>query len=226
MSLIKKRSVARVGPAKMIADFSTPFGLHLYRYGLWDDTLAILGKLLKHGDTFVDCGAHQGLFTVVAAAIVGSAGSVIAFEPVPSSAAMLVENVRLNGFENVQVIKCALADTEGTRQFFISGGAAGTSSFVLGEGTEIIVDTTTLDRAIGDLPVRLVKVDVEGAELAVLRGADKLLASDADWIIEIEPSNLARQGTRTEDLVDVLTSSGRRCTPLAAPNYLFFRPSG
>jgi FkbM family methyltransferase len=209
----------------MIADFSTPFGLHLYRYGLWDDSLAILRKLLKPGDTFVDCGAHQGLFTVVAAAIVGSTGSVIAFEPVPRSAAMILDNVQLNQFQNVRVMRCALADTEGTRPFFISAGAGGTSSFVLSEGTEITVDTTTLDRALGDRLVRLVKVDVEGAEVAVLRGATKLLASDADWIIEIEPAHLARQGTSSEDLVDVLRSSGRICTPLSAPNYLFFRPS-
>jgi FkbM family methyltransferase len=208
----------------MLADLSTPFGLQLYRYGIWDESLGALTRILKPGDTFVDCGANQGLFTVVAAALVGSAGSVIAFEPVLRSAERLRDNVELNGFQNVEIVGAALADVEGQRPFFVSAGAAGTSSFVLDEGTEVTVQTTTLDAALGEMPVRLVKMDVEGAEVAVLRGATKLLASDASWIVEIEPAHLARQGATADALVTILESSGRLGRPLSSPNYLFYRP--
>jgi FkbM family methyltransferase len=161
---------------------------------------------------------------MVAAAVVGPEGSVIAFEPVPRNSDMLLRNVSLNGFQNVRVMKCALADVEGSSTFFVSDGAAGTSSFVLSEGSEMTVDTTTLDAALGKDPVKLVKVDVEGAEVAVLRGATNLLAGGAIWIIEIEPVHLARQGATAEELLRMLKASGRVCRPLSPPNYLFFRP--
>ncbi len=215
----------RVGPAKFVAHLTEPFGLRLYRYGFWDASLSSLIQILREGDTFVDCGAHEGLFSVVAAARVGRCGSVIAFEPVPMLAERLEENVRINGFENVRIVGSALSDAEGRRKFVVAPSAAGTSSFVLDGGEEIIVDTTTLDVALERGEARLVKIDVEGAEVAVLRGARKLLSSDAAWIVEIEPAHLARHGATADELIQLLTASGRVSKPLSPPNYLFFRPA-
>ena len=216
-----RSAVVHVGPVLMNADLSTPFGLGLYRYGCWDETLQTVVDLLNPGDTFVDCGANQGLFSMIAAATVGPSGRVIAFEPVAKSVAALGKNISLNGFANVLVLPVALADTVGQRSFFVTEGGGGTSSFVLDEGDEVMVPVTTLDSSLDDEKVRVVKVDVEGAEVALLKGANKLLEGDSAWIIEIEAKHLVRNGTSVEELVQLLSSTGRVGRPLSPPNWLF-----
>lgn len=134
-------------------------------------------KTVAAGSCVLDVGANVGFYTLLASVIVGAQGRVFAFEPVPANVAYLREHIRANGISNVEVFDVAVSDDEG-RKFFKSG----TDKYFLGrlspEG-ELAVNCVSLDgmRTRRELrPPNLIKIDVEGAELAVLQGAAQLLA--------------------------------------------------
>ncbi len=135
----------------------------------------------RPGMTVFDLGAHHGLYTLGLARRVGPTGRVVAFEPCPVNHRLVTRNVELNGFSPwVRVEPCAVSDRSGTAEIrfdeadFQSGNLrpAGEAS-----PRRAQVPVTTLDAwcAEHDVYPQLVKVDVEGLELEVLRGADRLL---------------------------------------------------
>lgn len=138
-----------------------------------NDQLAarLVVRLADRGETFVDVGAHIG--SVVAEVRRHSPGvTIIAVEAIPEKA----ERLRAK-FPDVRVESCALAEQEGTASFFVDLDRPGYSSLARGEGRvrEIEAPLRTLDGLIGDGRADVVKIDVEGAELGVLRGAEALL---------------------------------------------------
>lgn len=153
--------------------------------------VAWLKEWLKAGDTFWDIGANWGWISLPAARIVGTSGRVIAIEPSPSNAAWLKRHIALNQCENiVTVIKAAVCEQHGGEVNFtlLNDGHSPSnslmfSSSVNGESPEVSrllsVPAISLDGLLveqGRAP-NLVKIDVEGAELKVLKGATKLLSS-------------------------------------------------
>ena len=149
-----------------------------------------LGELLKPGDVVFDVGANIGFFTILCSRLVGDGGRVYAFEPMPENADTLRHNIALNGLSNVTVVEKALSSSTGHAELFVSRWSAFHSLNVEGAskrehlgpqaGEPIAVETVTLDEflAAGDVPAPdLVKVDVEGAELAVLQGMRHTLES-------------------------------------------------
>jgi FkbM family methyltransferase len=207
------------GQSRIEVDVRTRFGYTLYRYGHHDPDISLVRRLLASGDVFVDGGAHIGLFTLVAAAKVGLTGQVFAFEPAPETRRQLLRNVELSGFSQVDVSPMALADRRETRSFTaFDENAWGSSSFAppgeLSGGKVEQVQTVLLDEAIPDVyrsRLRLLKLDLEGAEYAALRGAQEILAAcQPDLLIEMEPENLARQGASASTLCDLLKSYGYR----------------
>lgn len=119
--------------------------------------------------TFVDVGAHLG--SVVAAVRQATAAKVIAFEAMPDKAAALARR-----FPDVTVHACALGDADGTASFFVVPAASGYSSLIKSaESVEIEVPLRRLDDLVTE-HVDTIKVDVEGAELGVLRGAERLIS--------------------------------------------------
>lgn len=202
------------GRARVRADLSTALGLQLFRYGAEDLDLELIGALLRPGDLFVDGGANLGLFSLVAASAVGPTGAVVAFEPATETADRLEANLALNGYRWVQVQRVALADRPGERTFTVFGGnAAGLSSFApqaQGGGEVRSVPVSTLDASLGPLAarVRLVKLDLEGAEQAALRGASGLLGYGPDLLVEVEDGHLRRQGSSRSELLGLLRDAG------------------
>lgn len=145
--------------------------------------VAYLRHTLKPGDTFVDAGANIGFYTVLGAKLVGSEGRVIAIEMMPDTAERLTEHVGLNRLANVSIVRAALADTSGgVVEASVPDGRFGQASIANGRAGEpgvrrISVQTQTLDELLHDLPaVRLLKMDLEGAELPALRGARNVLS--------------------------------------------------
>jgi FkbM family methyltransferase len=211
------------GRSRIEVDVRTPFGYAVYRYGHPDPDIGLVRRLLAPGDIFVDGGSHIGFYALVAAAKVGAQGRVIAFEPAERTRLNLLRNVALSKFDWVEVRPNALSDQVQTRTFYTFGEEAwGSSSFappdtVDGRRAEQ-VETTTLDQALTgtDLSrVRLLKLDVEGAELAALRGATRLLSeAHPDLLFEAEPDHLDRQGASLEAILTLLGPFG----------YVFFRP--
>jgi len=179
----------------------------------------LVRELLHAGDTFVDVGANLGWFTVLGAACVGAAGRVFAFEPSPQLHDHLLVNLRLNGFDNVTAERLALADRSGRALLSrASPRNAGTASLLKGPVRDPLateVPVTALDEyrsRIGIGAIRLMKIDVEGAEMDVLIGARKTLADRVcDFVlIEVVEEHLRRRGLTCSDLLGLLRDSGYR----------------
>jgi FkbM family methyltransferase len=205
------------GRSRIVADLSTSVGLILYRYGHVDPEMALLRTLLSPGDVFVDGGANVGLMTLVAAAQVGRTGTVIAFEPSSRTRRMLTRNVELNAFDWVRIQPDALDSGPGERKFVARrGNAAGLSSFAPAEATSKddveLVHTVSLDEALAAVDAKrltLIKLDLEGAELAALRGSLRVLeTAGPDLIVEVEEPHLRRQGASSREVLDLVKGQG------------------
>jgi FkbM family methyltransferase len=167
--------------------------------GLEPGTRRIIIRLLAPGMTFIDVGANIGLLTLAGARAVGSNGKVLAIEPVPLAFDLLNRGLAINELEHRVETKCqALGARAERRKFFVSP-VLGHSSFfhsqasVNGSASEIEVDVVPLDDLIpAGERVDVVKIDVEGAELAVLDGMSRVISDNPDLAIiaEFGPSHL------------------------------------
>jgi FkbM family methyltransferase len=148
------------------------------------------GAGLEPGGTVLDVGGQIGLFTVLAARRVGPEGRVIVLEPEPSNHALLLRNVALNRLHNVIVIRKAASSGPGVRSLSLSPVNPGIHSLSFRVGDRAIeVETVTLDqlaKEAGLAEVSLLKVDVEGEELEVLKGAATLLPLTRHVVLEVD----------------------------------------
>ena len=204
------------GASRIVAELDTSLGRGLYRYGYEDPDLDLVSRILASGDWFIDGGANVGLFSLVAARRVGSSGRVFAFEPAVATRSRLERNIAINQYDWIESRTEALGEKRGSASFFaFSGNGSGVSSFAPAtrEGAESqVVPVESIDRAMTDYPgapLRLVKLDLEGAEMKALRGAVVTLeALGPDLLVEVERAHLERQGSSPEELFSFLTSRG------------------
>jgi FkbM family methyltransferase len=170
----------------------------------------LLRDLLDPGDTFIDVGAHIGWFTTAAAPCVGPRGRIIACEPYPANVAMLKENLAHNDCENARVVESALGGHRGTVVLARAGGdSGGVTALDWALDGRVEVPMTTLDDIAVDLTaVTLIKVDVEGWEAHVLRGAARTLSQTKHVLIEINPEALKKAGSSPEEIIGLLTDAG------------------
>jgi FkbM family methyltransferase len=183
------------------------------RHGVERRSLALLERFLPLGGVFVDVGANVGIFSVAAAKRVGEQGRVIAFEPDPRSRALLTANVERHRVAPwVEVRAEAVGDASGTRSFRsyentpVSGFGEPPEAFSPGRLLEVMpVPVATLSEAV-DGRVDMVKVDVEGFEVEVLRGADALLVRNlgAVLLLEFNPASMIAAGRDPAELLDML----------------------
>jgi FkbM family methyltransferase len=175
-------------------------------------------RLLRPGDVALDVGANVGLFTLLAADAVGSTGEVHAFEPVPATFAELNENVRINGFEQVRLTRAAVGAAPGETTLGLGEHPEGGSGGYMtgGTGAPVEAPVVTLDGYVAqhlpDAPIRLLKVDVEGAEPDVLLGfRERLSVRPPDIVVaEVSPETLGLHGHNAASLLEQLTGSGYR----------------
>jgi FkbM family methyltransferase len=209
--------------------FIRPIGLSavdvgIIRRGMFErETVHAFAALLAPGMTVMDIGANIGQFTLVAAARVGATGRVHAFEPTPELAAHILNNVELNGLENVAVNEIAVSEVAGRAILHFSepGDPGENSIFNLApcaralEVSTITVDEYVAGRGIGR--VDALKMDIEGAEMPALRGARKLLSDDEPpvLILECHPKTLAFTGQNPDDMLSLLSSYGYSLYPIA-----------
>ena len=137
----------------------------------------------REGDTIIDIGAYVGMFTVKAASLVGATGKVIAIEPSPENYDLLARNCE--DLHNVTLVKKAIMATNGMGRLYYSKSAAA-NSLVTRWKEYVEVQTITLDDLVEELgldKVDIIKVDAEGAEIDVLKGARKVLAKGTRLVI-------------------------------------------
>lgn len=175
-------------------------------------TLEWIRQSVRPGQVFCDVGANIGLYTLVAAKVVGAGGFVYAFEPHVVNCASLLENLAANRLsELVRVFSCALNDTDGCFPFHYCSLEAGAAFNQLCPDQSVAGPTgpaavemkhgATLDGLIGQgalRPPHHIKIDVDGNELRVLRGARQLLGgTDAPESIQVElEATFASDATR------------------------------
>jgi len=139
-------------------------------------------ETLKGGMNVIDVGAHMGMYTVLAAEKIGKNGKVIAIEPEPENYRQLLRNIKLNNFQNVIPKNIALTDHNGCEKLYISPDSYGHSLFVKNNQlTPIEVPVRTLDKLLEELSlnrVDVIKIDAEGAEIPILKGAEKTLKAN------------------------------------------------
>lgn len=143
------------------------------------ETQRVFGQIVKPGDTVFDVGAHVGFYALLASVLVGPAGRVFAFEPLPENIAYLKRHIALNRLENVAVIEAAVSNHSGAASFKRGeGGVRGTGRLSAIDG-DIQVNVIRLDDLVASgqaSPPGVIKIDVEGAGFGVLDGARTLLA--------------------------------------------------
>lgn len=140
-----------------------------------------LKEHIKTGDTVVDCGAHHGLMAVLFGKWVGDTGKVITFEAIPSNAEVVQRNITLNGLQSVTVRNEAVGKDKGMVSFTLDSNA---SVATFDTPKSIQVPVVNLDAALDSAP-KLIKIDVEGYELEVLKGASEVMKSHPALAIEI-----------------------------------------
>jgi len=169
--------------------------------------MAFVLHLLRESDHFLDVGANIGSYTILAS----EAGArVTAVEPIPSTFAHLERNITLNGFTNrVRTCQMGLSDQTSTLRFTSDLGSVNHVLVEGEDGPSIEVPVSRLDELVGeDIPV-LIKIDVEGHERAVLRGAARTLANSPLLAVIMETdSSGARYGVRDEELIKIMRGHG------------------
>ena len=147
-------------------------------HGMWLGSYEVkkqiaISRMLKPGQIFYDIGANVGFFTLLGARCVGSSGRVVAVEPLRRNIDLIEKHIAINNISNVSVIEKALSDFVGKACFSVDGHS---TSKLSGKG-QIAVEVTTLDELVEQLgsPPDILKVDIEGAEIHLLKGAANVL---------------------------------------------------
>src|SRR5262245_41031559 len=179
------------------------------------DEIRVLRASLAPGDVAVDAGANKGSYLHWMRRAVGPGGRVFAFEPQPGLARYLESAIRSMGWDNVTVREIALSNSAGRRVLHVPGwenspGASLEASASERGGRDREVETDTLDHQLEDTGrVALVKVDVEGHELAVFRGAEKTLAASRPALL-FECEARHHSGRSPHEVFAFLKSRGYR----------------
>ena len=190
-------------------------GAALFHGGFENTECSFVEFFLRPGMTVLDIGAHHGFYTLLASQRVGPEGKVIAVEASPRERERLRLHLRINGCRNVRVDSRALGEAEGYAELYVvHGGQTGCNSLrrpAVFAPTEAIpvrierLDTVLREHQIGK--VDFIKLDVEGAELSVLKGAPQLLANGPRPVILIEVFDIRTQpwGYAAREIIRFLT---------------------
>jgi FkbM family methyltransferase len=191
---------------------------YIFYFGVWEPAItAFIRGSLAPGDKFVDVGANIGYHTCLAAKLVGPSGAVYAIEASPSIYEVLLENVDLNELGNVHAYNNAVFDKQETLRLFkgkdtnigranlLKERPGGNIEEVNALPLHQLIDLETL------FNVRLVKIDVEGAEWFVIKGISehlKYFSPSTEWLVEVNKSALREHGADFDQFVDLFTAAG------------------
>jgi FkbM family methyltransferase len=196
----------------------------------------VLRQLLKPGMTFVDAGANMGLYSVFAARRVSPGGTVVAIEPSGREFEILQKNVKLNALTNVRMRRKALSDRASELELSVAPqGRSGHNTLgAFGYDTPLDhrerVQAEKLDDLVhseGLVRVDVIKMDIEGAEMAALRGAAETLGQFKPvLLIELSDRSLQHQETSSREVLAMLEQKGYRifCFDLATGSPVPLKP--
>ena len=175
----------------------------------------IARRAARLGGCFVDVGANFGLLSATAALGMGNGGRVIAIEADPATAKRAAATAALNGLKNVDVYNLAASDRNGFLDFYrtdaFSNRGSVDAACAAGDSHKISVQSVCLDSLLTplDVQVSLLKIDVEGHELAVLRGAEETIRRSKPTIIfEFAPRLACHTGWHIADACKIINGFG------------------
>jgi FkbM family methyltransferase len=200
-----------------LVDPLSNFGGNLLTHSTYEPDLTnIVKQLLGPGDTFIDVGANEGWYSVIAARIVGPSGSIIAVEPQERCWPAIHRNFVLNRMWNYRLVPYAIGDYEGEIDIVLYPSLNGEASTLVSQRrsrrfarqkTKVIrLDSVTSELNLSS--IKLIKIDCEGYELNALRGAEDLLRRGRinHLLVELHPRQLHELGQRESDVADYLRS--------------------
>ena len=217
LRFIAGRLLSRTGWCRHFLIWQPGYRLHFSPSNLaeqlWVDSsqrqhaLAFFRRYLRAGDVVADVGANIGDVAIVCARTVGTRGRVHAFEPHPRVFGWLGQNVELNGLANVKLTNTALGERDGSLD--ISNDRRDDMNRLLPDGGGISVPVRRLDDLLqGVQRVDLLKIDVEGFELFVLRGAPRVLERTNAVYIEVGVEHFRQFGYGCAEVFTLLVSKG------------------
>ena len=195
--------------------------LSLFETGTYEKgTIQLLGKFLKPGSTFLDIGANIGLMSSIASKYVGEHGKVLAVEANPKTVELLQHNLALNDCKNVEIFSLALGKEPGKATLYenwnVNRGGASLLAQEESEGIEVPVDT--IDDLFKNDRIDVLKIDVEGFELEVLKGGiDVLKKQQPVLIIEVSEQRENIAGVSPKEIADFVRTLG---------NYKLYKQKG
>jgi FkbM family methyltransferase len=185
----------------------------IQRDGHWEqDEGTWLRETLRRGDTFVDCGANVGYFSLLGSRAVGPEGSVVAVEPEAGNLRLLRGNLWLNGCDNVWVVPAAASDGRGMVALRRSATNWGDHQIhAEASGDDVLVPCLPLDEVLDGLRVDAVKIDTQGADHLVVAGLRRTFAANAHApaLIELWLDALIERGVRPADVLAGYRAFGR-----------------
>ena len=217
--------------AKIALRYRDTLGLSSLLYGTFElAELEYVRHYLRAGDEVMDIGANVGIFSVLMGVALGRTGRTYSFEPAPANVRRLKRNLERTGLDKAQVFPCALGEADGRMTLHLATDPAYPSLVEvqsgLGDGTGVAVEVRRLDgvwEEAGRPRIAFVKMDVEGAEAAVIRGASRFLA-DCHPTMLVEANSPAE----LEVLRGLLAPYGyeaRQPEGFAPHNYVFSHPA-
>ncbi len=186
----------------------------IFEGGFEKDELEFITNFLKKGDHFIDIGTNIGLFSIIAAHVVGPTGKVTGFEPSPKTFSRLVENLALTPYKNYEVRNIGISDTKGYLNLNLcEDGFDAWDSFADSSSTNAVkVPVSTLDDELAGTDmnkIALVKIDVEGWEKFVLLGAQQFLTNySPTLLIEFTEQNAQAAGYDIGEIYDIMVKWG------------------
>ncbi len=221
VSVLKRKrllaKVSRFGLEFVIAPHDM-VGRTIFKRGDYESV--ITSYLLKNiafseNDVFIDVGANIGWYSVLLSQKTSAPARIFAFEPDAMNAELLESNVKRNSATIVSINKVALSDTAGEKHFYrYSNRNLGRHSLLpINNGEVTTVPSMTLDdfweqNSLSTEKPRFIKIDTEGYELQVVRGAEKVLADCPAVLAEFSPGFMKKGGVDPNDFVDYMSEKG------------------
>ncbi len=193
---------------------------NLYFYGTYEPEItSLFRRLVTPGSTVFDVGANAGYFSILAREL---GATVHAFEPNPVVRALLQKSAEL-GPGGIEVVPRACSDHAGTMPLYLSDpGETGRSGLMVARERSVDVEVITLDEYAGraDAHPQLVKIDVEGAEAAVIRGMREMLRTDRPTlIIELHETKGEVRHATHEEVAQLLDEAGYEYKPIGSDDH-------
>lgn len=165
------------------------------------EVVHVMSRVLREGDFAIDAGANVGFFTLLMANLVGPTGRILAFEPGVNNMMKLSDNIGINKLKNVEMHMAALWDKAEDVTLYLTADS-GLNSIAPSDGaiSRVTMQGVRLDNYCKTVP-RFIKIDVEGAEERVLRGAERALMDRVPFITcEMNEGALGRMGSSQDSL--------------------------